>query len=486
MYARSPSAYYFALPPNIHAQTTHNADKNHQNSSSSSSNNSQKRAAACDIQPPEPRSSKVLVTQKDYEVQYWLDHGRMPGMPKIDPFYAPYCARPKPRRLLSTHSQTLSQLKSPEPDSRERRHIIYDSDDCVWFLTENCCFIIPTSDKPTEACRAICKTLLNGEWGGDPPTGTVFDENKIQRILKRLAAQSEIAIIRAIGELVVPSVDNSVELGTLAGNRDEPWNNSIPLVDSVPPLQCHADLLEEEKYYLPRPQPDYSVGFSRLAFTNKQLLKLKPFLGRMNSTSFFRPTMELHFPFMVSEVKSETASLHVANYQSMHSMALCLRGIIYLFRLVKREQELNRMILGFSITHNSSSVRIHGYYPIISGPEITYHTYHISSFALNSETRWNSYKFVMAVYHKWAPLHLKRICSAIEQLPDSIRSAEPAQSQAAGDSSDSGLSRDLAGSAEWSPSRRGSEAVSSSHDGSEDIASPGLKTGDGGQQKRKR
>ncbi|KAL4986306.1 hypothetical protein BDW68DRAFT_178922 [Aspergillus falconensis] len=343
-----------------------------------------------------------------------------------------------------------------------------------------------TSSEPTEACKATCKTLLKGEWGGDPPTGTVFDENKIQRTVRRLAPQSENAIIRDIAGLVVPSVNNLDELDTLAGNVDEPWDDSIPLDEGVPPLLRHADLQEEKKYYFPRPQPDYSVGFSSKVFTQKQLLKLEPFLGGINSTSFFRSTMEMYFPFMVSEVKSKTASLHVADYQSMHSMALSLRGIIYLFRLVKREQELDRMILGFSITHNSSNVQIYGYYPVISGPDIAYHTYEISSFPLNSETRWNSYKFVMAVYHKWAPLHLERICSAIEQLPESIRSAEPAQCQAAGDPSDSGLSQDLAGSAQWTPSRRGSAAVNRNYNGSADIASLGLKTGDGSQQKRKR
>ncbi|KAL4997570.1 hypothetical protein BDV10DRAFT_186161 [Aspergillus recurvatus] len=75
----------------------------------------------------------------------------------------------------------------------------------------------------------------------------------------------------------------------------------------------------------------------------------------------------------------------------------------------------------------------------------------------------------MAVHHNWAPLHLERTCSAIEQLPESVRSAELGQIQPAKDLGDSGLSRDLAGSAEWTPSHRGSEGVSSSHNGSADI-----------------
>ncbi|KAL4971915.1 hypothetical protein BDW66DRAFT_145196 [Aspergillus desertorum] len=43
-----------------------------------------------------------------------------------------------------------------------------------------------------------------------------------------LAARPENAIIRAIGELVVPSINNSVELlSTLAGSADEPWDDLI-------------------------------------------------------------------------------------------------------------------------------------------------------------------------------------------------------------------------------------------------------------------
>ena len=46
----------------------------------STSSSTRKRAAACDIQAPEP---KVLVTERDYTVQHWLDHRRMPGMPQL-------------------------------------------------------------------------------------------------------------------------------------------------------------------------------------------------------------------------------------------------------------------------------------------------------------------------------------------------------------------------------------------------------------------
>ncbi|KAL4883201.1 hypothetical protein BJY04DRAFT_216502 [Aspergillus karnatakaensis] len=422
-------------------------------SSSSNNNNSRKRPAAADLHLAESRPLKYLVTEQDRAVQHWLDHGTMPGMPKINPFYALYCARSKPMRLVSTRSQSATQPNSPEPEPRERGWIAYNSKACAQYLKLNNCFIMFPSTEPSETSQADCKTLIMGKWGGNPPSRTIFDEDKIKRTLHRFASRPENAIIRAMGELIVPCLDHLDEINTLADSMDEAWDESIPLDEGVPPTQHDADLQGNVRYYLSIPQPGYSVGFSRSAFTKQELLKLKPFLGGINTTSFFRPTDTMHFPFLVAEAKSNAAGLDVAEKQNMHSMALSLRGIVHLFRLVKREEELDRMILGFSIAHNSTNVWIYGYYPEITGPNrISYYDYEIASFQISSETRWKSYNFVMAIYHKWAPTHLKRIRSAIEQLPDNIRAAEPEQSQLAGDSSDS---RDPAASAEWSSSHSG-------------------------------
>ncbi|KAL4863858.1 hypothetical protein BDV12DRAFT_176940 [Aspergillus spectabilis] len=72
----------------------------------------------------------------------------------------------------------------------------------------------------------------------------------------------------------------------------------------------------------------------------------------------------------------------------MQSMVLCPRGFVYLFKLVKREQELDHTILGFAIAHNHQIVIIHGQYLVINGEKVTYHSYEISEFILNKDTRW--------------------------------------------------------------------------------------------------
>jgi hypothetical protein len=61
----------------------------------------------------------------------------------------------------------------------------------------------------------------------------------------------------------------------------------------------------------------------------------------------------------------------------------CLYG---LFRLVGRENELDRKILAFSIWHDHKSVRIYGHYPVIEGEKTTLTTA-TRSIALTSRRR---------------------------------------------------------------------------------------------------
>ncbi|EDN08738.1 hypothetical protein I7I51_00388 [Histoplasma capsulatum] len=87
---------------------------------------------------------------------------------------------------------------------------------------------------------------------------------------------------------------------------------------------------------------------------------------------------------------------------------------------VKREKELHRQILAFSISHDHCSVRIYGHYPMIEGEKTTYYRHAIHKFdftSLDGKEKWTSYKFSMSVYNDWAPSHFKKICSAIDELP---------------------------------------------------------------------
>jgi hypothetical protein len=85
------------------------------------------------------------------------------------------------------------------------------------------------------------------------------------------------------------------------------------------------------------------MGFGRPAFTDDQLEKLKPFVGEVPDTftSHFMATWQMYLPSPMCEVKCGAATLDIADRQNAHSMTMAVRGIVDLFRLVKREKELH-------------------------------------------------------------------------------------------------------------------------------------------------
>ena len=131
----------------------------------------------------------------------------------------------------------------------------------------------------------------------------------------------------------------------------------------------------------------------------------------------------MYFPFLSWEVKCGAAALEIADRQNACSITVAVKGVVELYRAVKREKELKQEILAFSIWHNDSSVRIYGHYAIVMGDKTTFyrHPIHRCDFtALDGKDKWTAYKFTKNVYDIWMPIHLERICSAIDDLPSDI------------------------------------------------------------------
>lgn len=131
-------------------------------------------------------------------------------------------------------------------------------------------------------------------------------------------------------------------------------------------------------------------------------------------------TYYMYFPFLTCEVKCGDAALDIADRQNAHSMTLAVRAVVELFRLVKREAEIDRKILAFSVSHDHRSIRMYGHYAVIDGPETMFYHYSINTFdftAFDGREKWTAYKFIKNVYDTWMPFHFKRLCSAIEDLP---------------------------------------------------------------------
>lgn len=60
----------------------------------------------------------------------------------------------------------------------------------------------------------------------------------------------------------------------------------------------------------------------------------------------------IYFLFLTYRVKYNATVLNPADRQNAYSMTLAVRAIVKLFCAVKREGEVNRQILAFSISHD--------------------------------------------------------------------------------------------------------------------------------------
>jgi hypothetical protein len=110
-------------------------------------------------------------------------------------------------------------------------------------------------------------------------------------------------------------------------------------------------------------------------------------------------TWYMYFPFLTCETCGAGA-LHIADRQNAHSMTMAVRGIVELFRLVKREKELHQEILGFSISHDNTTVRIYGHYALIDENKTTFYCHPIKRFDFTSQEgidKWIAYKFTKNV-----------------------------------------------------------------------------------------
>jgi len=311
------------------------------------------------------------------------------------------------RKRSDSESGAPSSATPSDQKPRDEKSAPYQNARYETVLATKDSFMGKYGQGTTNESKRLCQQLLDAQ--PTVPQDTMFSDEYFEETCEAIRNKNEARVIRDISLLIVASA----EVLAIRGNQhcrlliesvNEGWNNSIPLTK-------------------PRPQPDYSVGFRREAFTETQLQKLQPFVGDLTDNSFFMGTWYMYFPFFSSEVKCGAAALDVADRQNAHSMTLAVRGVVELFRLVKREQELHREILAFSISHDHRSVRIYGHYPVIEGRKTTFYRHPIHTFdftALDGKEKWTAYKFTKSVYDIWMPAHFKSLCSAIDAIPPDI------------------------------------------------------------------
>lgn len=313
-----------------------------------------------------------------------------------------------------------SEAGSAAPSSqkpREAKSAPYQSPQYRTLLETKGSFMHKSDLGIADNSKTVCRTLLETEQ--IVPEDSLFQDDLFDKTCGMIQDRNEAKVIQDIARLIVPSAQSlairgAKHLQTLIESVNEGWDSSIALTK-------------------PCPQPDYAVGFNRTAFTEDQLNKIQPYIGGYLEVSFFLSTYYMYFPFLTCEVKCGAVALDVADRQNAHSMTMAVRGVVELFRLVKREKELHREILAFSVSHNHQTVRIYGHYPVIDGNKTTFYRHPIHKFdftALDGKEKWTAYKFTKNVYDIWMPTHFERICSVIDDLPPDpdFEQSEPGES----------------------------------------------------------
>ena len=194
-------------------------------------------------------------------------------------------ARKKSSSSLS-RKKSQSSLQTPSDQlPREVKSAYYRNPDYAIELEDEGSYMREFDDDDDDIpknARDLCRTLLETEQM--VPQDSLFRDDLFKKTCRKIQDRNETMVIRDIGLLIVPSAQTlatygATHLNHLYETTNEGWNSvfSFPLNKT-------------------RPQPDFSVGFGRSAFTQEQLNKLKPFVGEPGSkviTYFMATTRHL-------------------------------------------------------------------------------------------------------------------------------------------------------------------------------------------------
>lgn len=357
-----------------------------------------------------------------YRVRHWSEQGTWPteiqerATQNFRENYPPHALARRRSSTLgykrssgSLYAETIisgDQKALPEKNSYKDEQVRIELKNIGSFMDDHQEGITPES-------RALCQELLNNPQ--QMPEDVLFSDKLFPEVCKMVKGQNEATVVRYILPRLVPSP----KIRALLGADHLKFLNETVNASWINAIKCCSY----------RPQPDYSIGIHREAFSPEQLQKLQTFIGtRLSDESLYTATYDTCFPFLTTEVKCGAIALDVADRQNAVSQTCALRSLVTLFRIVGREQELHRKVLGFSISHDNASVRIYGHYPIINGKNTTYHRCVISMFnitpTMEGDERWKTATFVQNIEDKHAVDLFKMICSAIDMLQPEAGSSQ--------------------------------------------------------------
>ncbi|EED11653.1 conserved hypothetical protein [Talaromyces stipitatus ATCC 10500] len=230
----------------------------------------------------------------------------------------------------------------------------------------------------------------------------LFDDEFIEDFHNTLRNRSEARLLVDLHPLLMPSAENLFiqgkdELKNVIDGYNDPW-------------------LKTEPIYGPKPQPDHARGLRWSTFSDNQRRKLgiKP-----GEKSLYAVREDMYFPYLTAEIKCGNQALEFADRQNMHSMCIALRAVVSLAEAAGRLGEVNRRLLGFSISHELEGVRIYGHYPEIGEDGIKYYRWLVKQFNIWADgDKWQCLRFVENLDRDFLPIHTGRLMRFLEEVPD--------------------------------------------------------------------
>ncbi|KAI7976007.1 hypothetical protein EIK77_000045 [Talaromyces pinophilus] len=311
----------------------------------------------------------------------------------------PASKRSRSQSTSTDRGRPRSVSPSGSASSRDAKSYAYKAANYVTILETKGCFMRHSPAGPTSDDVALCQRLLHQPV--EIPRG-LFDDEFIEEFHNALRNRSEARLLVDLHPLLMPSAENRYiqgkeELKDVIDGYNDPW-------------------LKTEPIYGPKPQPDHARGLRWSTFSDDQRRKLgiKP-----DEKSLYAVREDMYFPYLTAEIKCGNQALEYADRQNMHSMCIALRAVVSLAEAAGRLEEVDRRLLGFSISHELEGVRIYGHYPEIGEDGIKYYRWLVKQFNIWADgDKWACFRFVENLDRDFLPIHTGRLMRFLEAIPD--------------------------------------------------------------------
>jgi hypothetical protein len=251
--------------------------------------------------------------------------------------------------------------------------------------------------------------------------------DRLRRTARKLQNEAEDKIIKQLVPDIIPAM-NCVPDERLEMNSDQQWFNSVPI-----PLNANA---LTTPLPLPKPAPDLAFGYSKAAFTEKQLMTIDLLVDDQFGRSYAVPDQKLRFPFLEIEFKSQAknGTHYIATNQAAGAGAISLNGHM---ELMQRSFGMENFDYDepqyFSLTmdHAYAQINVHWLRTATEAGQYSFHVEGLSQHLLQDANGIRAVsRAIKNILDYGANTRLRTLCSALDAYRETVvRNREAANAQ---------------------------------------------------------